>query len=47
MSIRLPAEWEKQKSIMVVFPATQKDWQHSIEEIQKSYVYFTCYLLFW
>ena len=40
MSIRVPAEWEKQKSIMVVFPTTQKDWQHSIEEIQKSYVNF-------
>ena len=40
MSIRVPAEWEKQKSIMVVFPTTQKDWQHSINEIQKSYVAF-------
>jgi len=40
MSIRIPAEWEKQKSIMVVFPTTQKDWQHSINEIQKSYVEF-------
>ena len=40
MQIRLPAEWEKQKSIMVVFPTTQKDWQHSIKEIQKSYVNF-------
>ena len=40
MSIRLPAEWERQKSIMVVFPTTQKDWQHSINEIQKSYVEF-------
>ncbi len=40
MSIRIPAEWEKQKSIMLVFPTTQKDWQHSIEAIQKSYVDF-------
>lgn len=38
MDIRLPAEWEKQKSIMVVFPTTHKDWQHSIKEIQKTYV---------
>lgn len=38
--IRLPAEWEKQKSIMVVFPTTHTDWQHSIKEIQKSYVDF-------
>jgi len=40
MSIRIPAEWEKQKSIMVVFPTTQEDWQHSIKEIQQSYVKF-------
>jgi agmatine/peptidylarginine deiminase len=40
VKIRLPAEWEKQKSILVVFPTTQKDWQHSIEEIQESYVKF-------
>lgn len=40
MNIRLPAEWEKQKSIMVVFPTTHKDWQHSLKEIQKTYVAF-------
>jgi len=40
VQIRLPAEWEKQKSIMVVFPTTHKDWQHSIKEIQKSYIGF-------
>ncbi len=40
MSIRIPAEWEKQKSIIVVFPTTHKDWQHSIKEIQLSYVNF-------
>jgi agmatine/peptidylarginine deiminase len=40
MNIRVPAEWEKQKSIMVVFPTTHKDWQHSLKEIQKSYVEF-------
>lgn len=38
MKIRLPAEWEKQKSITVVFPTNQQDWQHSLIEIQKSYV---------
>jgi len=38
--IRLAAEWEKQKSIIVVFPTKHKDWQHSIEEIQKSYANF-------
>lgn len=40
MSIRVPAEWEEQKSIMVVFPTNQKDWQHSINDIQKSYTEF-------
>ena len=40
MQIRLPAEWEKQSSIMVVFPTNHKDWQHSLKEIQKSYIEF-------
>lgn len=40
LDIRLPAEWEKQKSIMVVFPTNHKDWQHSLKEIQKTYVEF-------
>lgn len=40
MKIRIPAEWEKQESIIVVFPTKHKDWQHSIDEIQKSYVVF-------
>jgi len=38
--IRLPAEWEKQKSIMVVFPDKHNDWQHSLSEIQESYIKF-------
>jgi len=40
VNIRLPAEWEKQDSIIVVFPTNHKDWQHSIQEIQQSYVKF-------
>jgi agmatine/peptidylarginine deiminase len=40
LNIRIPAEWEEQESILVVFPTTHKDWQHSIKEIQKSYVNF-------
>ena len=40
MSIRIPAEWEKQKSLIVVFPTNQKDWQHSIKLIQQSYKKF-------
>ncbi|WP_024953634.1 agmatine deiminase family protein [Sulfurospirillum arcachonense] len=38
--MRLPAEWEQQKSIMLVFPTNQKDWQHSIKEVQETYVAF-------
>ena len=40
MNIRLPAEWEEQEYIIVVFPAIHKDWQHSIQEVQKTYVEF-------
>lgn len=40
MNVRLPAEWEKQEYIIVVFPTNQKDWQHSLKEIQKTYVDF-------
>jgi agmatine/peptidylarginine deiminase len=38
LKVRVPAEWERQKSITVVFPTNQRDWQHSLIEIQKSYV---------
>ncbi len=38
MSIRLPAEWEKQEYIMLVFPSPKSDWEHSIYCIQKSYI---------
>jgi agmatine/peptidylarginine deiminase len=37
---RLQAEWEKQQALMVVFPTIQKDWQHSIDEIQFAYTKF-------
>jgi agmatine/peptidylarginine deiminase len=37
---RLQAEWEEQEALLVVFPTNQKDWQHSITEIQNSYVHF-------
>jgi len=40
LSIRIPAEWEKQKFIVVVFPTNHKDWQHSIKNIQASYIEF-------
>lgn len=38
MPIRLPAEWEKQEFIMLVFPNPDSDWRHSIDEIQNSYI---------
>jgi len=37
LSTRLPAQWEKQDYIMLVFPSTKSDWSHSIDEIQESY----------
>ena len=40
MNIRLPAEWEEQDSLIVVFPTNHTDWQHSMQEIQTSYVKF-------
>lgn len=33
----IPAEWQKQRSIMFVFPSNHKDWQHSIIAIAQSY----------
>lgn len=38
MSIRLPAEWEKQEYIILVFPNIKSDWKHSIKDIQNSYI---------
>jgi len=35
---RLPAEWEEQDYIMLVFPTPNSDWKHSIYDIQKSYL---------
>ena len=37
MPIRLPAEWEKQEYIILVFPSKKSDWKHSIDDIQNSY----------
>ena len=33
----MPAEWEKQEFILLVFPDPQSDWQHSIYEIRLAY----------
>lgn len=37
---RLPAEWERQEALLLVFPTIQKDWQHSLKEIQSAYLTF-------
>jgi len=38
LPIRLPAEWEEQEYIMLVFPSPKSDWEHSIYQIQNSYI---------
>lgn len=40
MKTRIPAEWEEQEALIVVFPSKQSDWAHSIDEIQKTYLEF-------
>ena len=40
MKTRIPAEWEEQEALIVVFPPKQSDWAHSIEEIHQTYLTF-------
>ena len=40
MKLRIPAEWEEQEALIVVFPPKQSDWAHSIEEIHQTYLTF-------
>ncbi len=40
MSIRIPAEWEEQEALIVVFPPKESDWAHSIQEIHQTYLTF-------
>lgn len=40
MAKRLQAEWEKQETLMIVFPTIQKDWQYCLKEIQTAYIQF-------
>ncbi len=35
---RLPAQWEKQKRILITFPHIKSDWRKNIDEITASYV---------
>ncbi len=36
--IWLPPEWKRQKSLQVVFPSKQSDWNYCLEEIRQTYV---------
>ncbi|MDD3343646.1 MAG: agmatine deiminase family protein [Sulfurospirillaceae bacterium] len=40
MKLRIPAEWEDQEALIVVFPPEHSDWAHSLEEIRTSYLEF-------
>lgn len=40
MSIRIPAEWEEQEALIVVFPPAKSDWAHSLKEIHLTYLEF-------
>lgn len=40
MKRRIPAEWEEQEALIVVFPPKESDWKHSLEEIHRTYVEF-------
>ena len=35
---RLPAEWEKQDSIMITFPHQNSDWAYCLDEITQTYI---------
>lgn len=40
MKLRIPAEWEEQEALIVVFPPKKSDWAHSINEIHQTYLEF-------
>lgn len=40
MKIRIPAEWEAQEALIVVFPPKKSDWEHSLKEIHQTYLEF-------
>lgn len=35
---RLPAEWEPQSGVMLVWPQAHGDWKHNIDDVEKTYV---------
>lgn len=40
MKLRIPAEWEKQEALIVVFPPEKSDWSHSLKDIRETYILF-------
>lgn len=38
--IRLPAQWEEQEALIVVFPHTKSDWHKYLKEIEEGYCAF-------
>ncbi len=38
ISLRLPAEWEKQGAVILAWPHAQTDWAYMLEEVQSCYV---------
>jgi len=44
MKIRIPAEWEEQEALIVVFPPQTSDWAHSLVEIQETYLTFITHI---
>ncbi len=38
MHLRIPAEWEAQEALLVVFPPKKSDWAHSFEAICQTYI---------
>ena len=44
MKIRIPAEWEAQEALIVVFPPKKSDWKHSLAEIHQTYLEFISHI---
>ena len=36
--MRLPAEWEPQKAVLIAWPHAQTDWAYMLDEVEKCYV---------
>ncbi len=38
MSIRLPAEWEKQSAVLIIWPHKDTDWEPYLEQVTATYI---------